>query len=80
LASITCVALPHREAWTHYEAFARTLAGIAPWLELSPDDTPEGQQRAQFIALARQSLINATDPQSPDYMNFHIPSHLVVTS
>src|SRR5690606_31525670 len=24
----------HRAAWTHYEALARTLAGIAPWLEL----------------------------------------------
>jgi hypothetical protein len=31
-----------REAWTHYEAFARTLAGVAPWLELGPDDSPEG--------------------------------------
>ena len=59
-----------RSPWTHYEAFARTLAGIAPWLELGPDDTTEGQQRAQYITMARQALINATDPLSPDYMNF----------
>lgn len=59
-----------RAAFTHFEAFARTLAGIAPWLELGPDETPEGQQRARFIELARQSLINATDPQSPDFLNF----------
>jgi hypothetical protein len=59
-----------RVAFTHFEAFARTLAGIAPWLELGPDDTLEGQERARFIALARQALINVTDPASPDYLNF----------
>jgi hypothetical protein len=59
-----------RAAFTHYEAFARTLAGIAPWLELGPDETSEGQQRGHFIDLARQAVINATDPNSPDYMNF----------
>ena len=39
----------HRKDFTHYEAFARTLAGIAPWLELGPEDTPEGRLRARFI-------------------------------
>jgi rhamnogalacturonyl hydrolase YesR len=70
-----------RAAYTHYEAFARTLAGIAPWLELGPDDTPEGHLRARFIAMARLSLINATDPQSPDYMNFGaVPDQPLVES
>jgi rhamnogalacturonyl hydrolase YesR len=70
-----------RSAWTHYEAFARTLAGIAPWLELGPDDTPEGRQRARFIRLARQSLINGTDPASPDYLNFgQVPDQPYVES
>lgn len=59
-----------RAAFTHYEAFARTLAGIAPWIELGPDETPEGRERARFIELARLALINATDPESPDHMNF----------
>lgn len=59
-----------RAAFTHLEAFARTLAGIAPWLELGPDSTPEGLERERFIELARQALINATDPTAPDYMNF----------
>lgn len=59
-----------RAAFTHYEAFARTLAGIAPWLELGPDPTPEGQERERFINLARAAMINATDPDSPDYLNF----------
>src|SRR5437773_1204415 len=71
----------HLAAWTHYEAFARTLAGIAPWLALGADDTPEGKQRARFIGLARQSLINATDPKSPDYMNFgEVPDQPLVES
>jgi rhamnogalacturonyl hydrolase YesR len=71
----------HRAAWTHYEAFARTLAGIAPWLALGPDDTPEGRQRSRFIDLARRSLINATDPRSPDYMNFgQVPDQPLVES
>ena len=70
-----------RAAWTHYEAFARTMAGIAPWLELGPDDTSEGKLRAEFIELARRSLINATDPASPDYMNFgQVPDQPLVES
>jgi hypothetical protein len=52
------------------EAFGRTLAGIAPWLELGPDDSVEGKVRAHFIDLTIQSLANATDPHSPDFMNF----------
>ncbi|WP_162419777.1 DUF2264 domain-containing protein [Microvirga brassicacearum] len=71
----------HRSAWTHYEAFARTLAGIAPWLALGPDDTPEGLRRARFIDLARKSLINATDPTSPDFLNFGtVPDQPLVES
>jgi hypothetical protein len=60
----------HRANFSPYEAFARTLAGVAPWIELGPDDTPEGQLRAHFGELARKGLINATDPESPDYMTF----------
>ena len=71
----------NRAAWTHYEAFARTLAGIAPWLALGPDGTPEGRTRSRFIELAQRSLVNATDPRSPDYMNFgHIPDQPLVES
>ena len=52
------------------EAFGRALAGIAPWLELGPDDSAEGKVRTHFIDLAVKSLANATDPRSPDFMNF----------
>lgn len=60
----------NRTNYAELEAFGRTLAGIAPWLELGPDATPEGRQRAKFIDLAVKSLVNATDPKSPDFMNY----------
>ena len=69
--------LPHHD-WerdrTNYaplEAYGRTLSGIAPWLELGPDETPEGKVRAKFIDLSVKALVNATDPQSPDFLNFN---------
>ena len=60
----------HRRDCTYTEAFARTLAGVAPWIELGPDSTPEGKLREKFGLMARRSLINATDPKSPDYLSF----------
>jgi hypothetical protein len=63
------------------EAFGRTLSGIAPWLELGPDDSAEGKLRAKFIDLSVKSLANATDPKSPDFLNYnHGPQALVDTA
>ncbi|MEO6475812.1 DUF2264 domain-containing protein [Luteolibacter sp.] len=59
-----------RSEYTCLEAFGRTLSGIAPWLALGPDDTPEGQLRARYIGLSNKALVQATDPKSPDFMNF----------
>jgi hypothetical protein len=59
-----------RRAFAPLEAGGRLLAGMAPWLELGPDDTPEGKVRARFIRLAVQSIGNAVNPNSPDFMNF----------
>jgi hypothetical protein len=59
-----------RERYTHLEAFARLLAGMAPWLELGPDNSAEGLLRKKYIDMAVISLHNATDPKSPDFMNF----------
>lgn len=55
---------------THLEALGRLLSGMAPWLELGPDDTPEGELREKYIQLSLQSIHNATDPASADFMNF----------
>lgn len=57
---------------THLEALGRTVVGIAPWLELGPDDTPEGRVRAEFIEMTCKAIKNGFDPQSPDYLNFTI--------
>ena len=55
---------------SHLEAFGRTVCGISAWLELGPDNTPEGQLRAEYIKMTRAALANATNPQSPDYLTF----------
>jgi len=53
-----------RQDCTRTEAFARTLDGIAPWIELGADATPEGKLRAKFGTMARLSLVNAPDSMS----------------
>lgn len=50
----------------YMETFARLMTGIAPWLALADDDTPEGRQRQQLRKWALQSYKNAVDPESPD--------------
>ena len=52
----------------YMETFGRLMAGIAPWLSLPDDDTPEGQQRKQLREWALASYKNSVDSQSPDYL------------
>lgn len=59
-----------RDKVTYLEAFGRLVSGMAPWLELGPDDTEEGILREKYILLVHQSLKNATDPRAKDFMNF----------
>jgi hypothetical protein len=59
-----------RRSVSHLEAFGRLLAGIAPWLDLPAEATPEGRLRARYADLARRALAVAVDPASPDAMNF----------
>ncbi len=63
-----------RSKFTHLEAFGRLLAGIAPWLELGADETPEGKLRKTYIDLTITCIENAVNPSSKDYMNFGKPS------
>jgi hypothetical protein len=60
----------NRAPFSHLEALGRLIAGIAPWLELPADDTPEGKLRAQYGDLARRAIARAVDPASPDFLNF----------
>jgi hypothetical protein len=63
-------AVENRKKVTYLEALGRTLAGIAPWLELGPDDTKEGKLRKQYIEMSVSSIRNAVTPTARDYMNF----------
>lgn len=56
---------------THLEALGRLLAGLAPWLELEGDGSTEARMRARFAEMARESIDAATDPASPDFLNFN---------
>ena len=61
---------PLRKEVSYLEAFGRTVCGIAPWLELGPDETPEGQLRAKYIDLTVKAFRHAVDPGSPDRLVF----------
>ncbi len=53
---------------SYLEAFGRLMDGLAPWLSLPDDNTPEGKQRKQLREWALKSYANAVDPASPDYL------------
>lgn len=50
------------------ECFGRLMSGLAPWLSLPDDNTPEGKQRKQLREWALKSYAQAVDPESPDYL------------
>ncbi len=59
-----------RRQFTYLEAFGRLLAGIAPWLQCAPSSQGEETLRRHYAELSREALDAATDPRSPDFMNF----------
>ncbi len=59
-----------RRGVTHLEALGRLVAGLAPWIDLAPDDTAEGRLRADYAARTRRAIARAVDPASPDFLNF----------
>ena len=52
----------------YMECFGRLMAGLAPWLALPDDDTPECAMRSRLRSWALRSYANAVDPSSPDYL------------
>jgi hypothetical protein len=67
-----------RRHFTHLEAFGRLLAGIAPWVAVQAADEAEARQQRRIIELTHAALDAATDPNSPDFMNFHQGSQPLV--
>jgi len=66
-----------RGRFTFFEALARSLAGAAPWLELAEVPDAEKPIQARLRRLAREAIDAATDPASPDYVNFRDDRPLV---
>lgn len=67
-----------RAPFTHLEALGRLLAGLAPWLELPPDESTEGRLRLELRDLALRAIDAGTDPASPDFMNFTVGAQPLV--
>jgi len=61
---------PNRREASYLEAVGRTVCGIAPWLELGPDNTAEGKLRAQYINWTIKGIRNATNPDNADFLTF----------
>jgi hypothetical protein len=65
---------PERVKFSYLEAFARTLNGIAPWLELNSKsaDLSDSERSVlqKYAKLARKALSKAVDPASADHMIF----------
>ena len=59
-----------RAQYSHLEAFGRLLCGVAPWLALENLAGGELKLQQEFLRLAQASLDAATDPASPDFLNF----------
>src|SRR5215813_13382572 len=59
-----------RVKYTHLKTFGRLLSGIAPWRAAQDLDEAESKQQQRLVNLTRESLDAATNPNSPDFMNF----------
>jgi hypothetical protein len=59
-----------RRKVTYLEAIGRTLAGLAPWLELADAPAAERAQQQRYAELARQAIAQGVDPKSPGFLNF----------
>ena len=67
-----------RRRTSSLEAFARSLCGIAPWLEHGPTEGEEGKLRATILEMSRQALAAGLDPHSPDYLQFGVTGQTLV--
>ncbi len=52
----------------YLECFGRLVAGIAPFLALPPDGTPESKIRERLLVQTQQSITQGFNPESTDYL------------
>ncbi len=55
---------------SHLEAFGRSFAGIGPWLGSACIPLQEQESQARMRDTIKSCLQSATDPASPDFMDF----------
>ncbi len=65
---------------SYLECFGRLMSGIAPWLNLPDDATPEGRRRAALRDQAVAAFAHSVDPQSPDCLLWHGEGQILVDS
>ncbi|WP_199614188.1 DUF2264 domain-containing protein [Paenibacillus alkalitolerans] len=59
-----------RVKYAYLEALARSLCGIAPWLESEGGSHEEQELRQYYADLSRKAIDAITDPESPDRADF----------
>ncbi|QNA85351.1 DUF2264 domain-containing protein [Sphingomonas sp. So64.6b] len=64
----------------YLECFGRLIAGIAPWLALPDDASPEGKLRSTLRDQAVASYAHSVDPASPDYLLWRESAQALVDS
>jgi hypothetical protein len=60
----------HRTKVAYLEAFARTLCGIAPWLNGEGGSKEEITLRNQYRIWSLKAIANAVDPKANDYLQW----------
>ncbi len=73
--------IPGREDRTPYapsEAFCRSFAGLAPWIELGLRNESVRAELGDLIGLASEALAAGMDPDSPDFFPFGQPGQPLV--
>ena len=60
----------NRTRVAYLEAFARTLCGISPWLNLEGGSPEEVALRNQYRAWALKGITNAVNPEAKDYLQW----------
>ncbi|MVN20255.1 DUF2264 domain-containing protein [Mucilaginibacter arboris] len=69
-----------RSKVAYLEAFARTLSGIAPWLQLEGGNPVEVKLRNQYREWAIKGIANAVNPDAKDYLQWNGGQPLVDAS
>jgi len=57
----------------YMEAIGRLIVGLAPFVALPDDNSPESSIRQKMRLQIQQSLTHSVNPESPDYLNWGSP-------